>query len=155
KDLSPISTAELQKEFVTLTDRITYAALPDPILAKYKQNLTKTLPDEEMYQKPQVLSEDDKKQSSPDEGQLLKLLQRNMILSAGERGVANALDAFAYHFRPDCSVKNVAALTFGYRPPIVFAEISPLYGRSDDARRIIKSAIQENEKNRKDLNSEL
>src|SRR5262245_57181307 len=154
KDLSQISYAEMQKEFEALTGRITYAALPDPSLAKYRQKSTKTLRGEKMFQEPQALSEDDKKRSSPDESQLLKLLQRNMSLFAAERGIENALDAFAYYFRPDCSVINVAALTFGYRPPIIFAEISPLYSTSDDGRRIIKGAIQEIEQKRNELDSE-
>jgi len=141
-DLSNKTYPELQTEFGTLTDRIKYAEFPDPSIVEYRQKLAETPPDVKLHE--------DSQQSPPDEGRMLKLMQVAMRLSVAKQVFEAVLDAVGYHFRPNCSIINVAKLTFGYRPPIVFAEINPLYATAD-GKRAIELAIREVEQKQKDL----
>ena len=119
-DLSERNYTEVQTEFETLTDRIKYAELPDSSIKERRlKSMVTSLDAEKMAQEFQ--------ERPPDEGRMLKFIQMNIGLDVARRTFEKVLDAVAYDFRPNCSVINVAKLTFGYRPPIVFAEISPLY----------------------------
>jgi hypothetical protein len=146
-DLSARNYAEIKAEFETLTSRIKYAELPDPSITERRLKSMVPFGDAEKVAQ-------EFQQSPPDEDQTLRLAQMSFGLSVARQTFGIMLDAVAYEFRPNCSVINVAELTFGYRPSIVFAAISPLYP-TPSRRKVIEAAIQTVEQQKKNFDSEV
>lgn len=155
-DLSNINYSELSGEFLTLTRRIRYTELPDPSIADYRRKSMRENAASFSFNNKERIQEplDGKKQPPPiDEGSLLKGVQLALRLAFAKQSFEHALDSFAYDFRPDCSVINIAKLTLGYRPPIVFAETSTLYTMADGSAGMLKRDVEVIEQMQKKLDS--
>lgn len=154
-DLSNLSYNEVQGEYLALTNRIRYAELPDSNVSKHRAAWSDytSLEIDKLHREIQRPLDDDNNQSPSDEARLVKSMQLNADLYVARQSFENTLDGVAYYFQPDCSAVNTTAIALGYRAPIVFAAVNPLYTMKDGSAGIIKDAIAEVEKAQNDVRS--
>lgn len=153
-DLSNLSYSEFQGEYLALGNRVRLAELPDTTVSQYRLSSEQffSFHNDKMTRELQAPIDDDK-QSPSDEARLVKSMQLNADLYVARQSFENTLEGVAYYFQPDCSAVNTTAIALGYRAPIVFAAVNPLYTMKDGSAGITKDAIAEVEKAQNDVSS--
>ena len=141
-DLAPLSYSEVEGELLTLTKRTRYAEFHDPDIINFVRERNNLIND--YATKFHIMPPRGSADNDDYEAHSLKLQKLHAKVFFALQTFEYAMDTFV-DFRPDCSVAKTAAMAFGARVPIVFADF-------DDGPilQILKLAIKDIEQAQKD-----
>lgn len=125
-DLAKISTTELERELLKLNFRVKRTNLPLREIDDARAGWSQFTQADIDFDHAALQAELNDAAASGTSGQSLKLFKAQVRRFVSVRSFERNVDTFAYVFEPNCSVINTLLTALGYRPPIIFASVSPL-----------------------------
>jgi len=125
-DLSNVGYAEIQAEYMNLTSRVRYADIPELNVNALRLSwLDFVSPRNDKLFDDFHAADDHDKGGEENLSRALTSQKLLIALVIADQSFEHDLDSLAYRFDPNCSMANLLGIALGYRPPIVFAAVSP------------------------------
>jgi hypothetical protein len=125
-DLAKITMPELESELLKLNFRVRRAELPLREINNARAGWSRFTQADLDFDHALLQAETEDTAASGNPEQSLKLYKAHMKRFFALRSFEKDVDTYAYVFEPNCSVANTLLTALGYRPPIIFASVSPL-----------------------------